>query len=79
MSVEVVKVEIKSVMDASGLEEAILAGRFTADQVVGVIGKTEGNGGVNDFTRILSDQAFRAVLTKHGTRDAAAVKQVPMV
>ena len=66
-------------MDAAGLEEAILAGRFTADQVVAVIGKTEGNGGVNDFTRILSDQAFRAVLTKHGTRDAAAVKQVPMV
>ncbi len=79
MAVEVVKVEIKSVMDASGLEEAILAGQFTADQVVAVIGKTEGNGGVNDFTRILSDQAFRAVLMKHGSRSAEAVKSVPMV
>ena len=66
-------------MDASGLEEAILAGQFTADQVVAVIGKTEGNGGVNDFTRILSDQAFRAVLMKHGSRSAEAVKSVPMV
>ena len=34
--------------------------------MVAVIGKTEGNGGVNDFTRILADQAFRAVLKKHG-------------
>jgi cyanuric acid amidohydrolase len=43
------------VQDASGLEERILAGQFTADEVVAVIGKTEGNGGVNDFTRILAD------------------------
>ena len=62
MATEVVKVELKNVQDASGLEAAILAGRFTADQVVAVVGKTEGNGGVNDFTRILADQAFRRVL-----------------
>ena len=43
-------------------------GRFGADEVIAVIGKTEGNGGVNDFTRILADQAFRRVLLKHGTR-----------
>lgn len=79
LAVDVVKVEIKSVMDASGLEEHIRAGRFKADEVVAVIGKTEGNGGVNDFTRILSDQAFRKVLMDHGTRDAAAVKKIPMV
>jgi ring-opening amidohydrolase-like protein len=79
LAVDVVKVEIKSVSDASGLEEFIRAGRFTADQVVAVIGKTEGNGGVNDFTRILSDQAFRKVLLDHGTRDVAAIKKVPMV
>ncbi len=79
MAVDVVKVEIKSVMDASGLEEFILAGRFKADDVIAVIGKTEGNGGVNDFTRILSDQAFRGVLACHGTRDTANIKQIPMV
>ena len=62
MAIEVAKVEIKSVMDASGLEECIKRGQFTADEVIAVIGKTEGNGGVNDFTRILSDQAFRAVV-----------------
>lgn len=79
MAVDVAKIEIKSVMDASGLAELIEAGRFRADDVVAVVGKTEGNGGVNDFTRILSDQAFRAVLTKHGTRSDALVKAVPMV
>ncbi len=79
MAVDVVKVEIKSVSDAAGLEDYIKAGRFKADEVVAVIGKTEGNGGVNDFTRILSDQAFRKVLMDHGTRSAAQVKQIPMV
>ena len=71
--------EIKSVSDASGLEELIQTGRMAADSVVAVIGKTEGNGGVNDFTRILSDTAFRGVLMKHGTRSEAAVGEIPMV
>ena len=79
MATEVVKVELKNVQDASGLEAAILAGQFTADQVVAVVGKTEGNGGVNDFTRILADQAFRRVLERHGRRSAEDVARVPMV
>ena len=79
MAVEVAKVELKSVQDASGLEARIRAGQFTADEVVAVIGKTEGNGGVNDFTRILADQAFRRVLQALGTRNAEDVARVPMV
>jgi len=79
MAIEVAKIEIKSVMDASGLAEHIGKGDFAADEVIAVIGKTEGNGGVNDFTRILSDQAFRSVLLKHGTRTADEIKQIPMV
>jgi cyanuric acid amidohydrolase len=47
--------------------------------VVAVIGKTEGNGGVNDFTRILADNAFRAALARHGKRSAEALRAVPMV
>ena len=62
MAFEVRKIEIKSVADASGLAELIDQGVFAADDVIAVIGKTEGNGGVNDFTRILADQAFRGVL-----------------
>ena len=79
MAIEVAKIILEHVQDASGLEERIRAGQFRADEVVAVIGKTEGNGGVNDFTRILADQAFRAVLAKHGKRSAEAIRAVPMV
>ncbi|MGH8262510.1 MAG: ring-opening amidohydrolase [Steroidobacteraceae bacterium] len=79
MAIEVAKIELKSVQDASGLDERIAAGQFTADQVIAVIGKTEGNGGVNDFTRILADQAFRRVLLRRGTRAEADIANIPMV
>ena len=79
MAIEVAKVELKSVQDASGLEACIRQGQFTADQVIAVIGKTEGNGGVNDFTRILADQAFRRVLLKSGRRGEAEIADIPMV
>ena len=77
--IEVRKVAIESVTDASGLAELIEAGVFAADDVLAVIGKTEGNGGVNDYTRILADRAFREVLAAHGTRSADQVRQVPLV
>src|SRR4051812_12697096 len=79
MSIEVAKVELKSVQDASGLEACLAAGRFTADEVIAVIGKTEGNGGGNDFTRILADQAFRRGLVGRGKRSEAEIAKVPMV
>ena len=80
MAIEVAKVELKTVQDASGLEGFIAAGKFRADEVIAVIGKTEGNGGVNDFTRILADQAFRPCADE--IRQAAARPKshnVPMV
>ncbi len=77
--VEVRKVAIESVTDASGLAALIDDGVFAADDVLAVIGKTEGNGGVNDYTRILADRAFRDVLLAKGSRSAAAVQQVPLV
>lgn len=79
MAIEVAKVELKTVQDASGLDASIRGGQFTADQVIAVIGKTEGNGGVNDFTRILADQAFRSVLMKAGHRSERDVANIPMV
>jgi cyanuric acid amidohydrolase len=76
--IEVRKVPIKSVADASGLDELITSGVMAADRVIAIIGKTEGNGGVNDYTRIIADTAFRDVLRKHGV-DEAQVKGVPIV
>ncbi len=79
MAVEVRKVVLESVGDASGLAALIDDGVFDADGVVAVVGKTEGNGGVNDFTRILADQAFRKVLMEKGTRPVEVVDEIPMV
>jgi ring-opening amidohydrolase-like protein len=79
MAIEVAKIELKHVQDASGLDECIATGKFTADEVIAVIGKTEGNGGVNDFTRILADQAFRQVLRKRGKRSEWEIANIPMV
>ena len=79
MAIEVAKIELKTVKDASGLETCIANGQFTADEIIAVIGKTEGNGGVNDFTRILADEAFRRVLLKKGNRSEADIAKIPMV
>ena len=79
MAIEVAKVELKTVQDASGVEERIKAGQFAADEIIAVVGKTEGNGGVNDFTRILADQAFRNVLLKYGKRSEDEIGKIPMV
>ncbi|HET7135582.1 MAG TPA: ring-opening amidohydrolase [Casimicrobiaceae bacterium] len=79
MAIEVAKIELKHVRDASGLEERIAAKQFAADEVIAVLGKTEGNGGVNDFTRLLADSAFRFVLQKYGKRKEHEVARIPMV
>jgi barbiturase len=78
MPFEVRKLEFKNVKDASGLAGLIDEGVFSADEVIAVIGKTEGNGGVNDYTRILADQAYRRVLLAKGSRTEEEVGQIPM-
>jgi cyanuric acid amidohydrolase len=77
--IEVRKVSLRHVSDASGLTALIEAGIVEADRVVAVIGKTEGNGGVNDYTRILADRAFREVLVAKGRRSMEQVREVPIV
>ncbi len=77
-AIEVRKVVLDSVSDASGLARLIDDGVMDASRVVAVIGKTEGNGGVNDYTRIIADRAFREVLIAKGA-PAEQVRQVPIV
>jgi cyanuric acid amidohydrolase len=71
--IEVRKIPIKHVSDASGLAELIDAKVIDANRVVAIIGKTEGNGGVNDYTRIIADRAFREILTDRGHPGATDV------
>ena len=77
-AIEVRKVPIHSVADAGELAKLIDDGVMQAGRVIAIIGKTEGNGGVNDYTRIIADRAFREVLVAKGA-DPEAVRQVPIV
>jgi ring-opening amidohydrolase-like protein len=77
-AIEVRKVPIHSVADASELTKLIDEGVFEAGRVIAIIGKTEGNGGVNDYTRIIADRAFREALVAGGA-DQEAVKEIPIV
>jgi ring-opening amidohydrolase-like protein len=77
--IEVRKIPLRHVSDASGLADLIDSRVLEADRVIAVIGKTEGNGGVNDYTRIIADRAFREVLLARGSRTPAQVAGVPIV
>src|SRR6478735_5320354 len=78
-AIEVRKIPLHNVSDASELEKLIDDGVFDADRIIAVIGKTEGNGGVNDYTRIIADRAFRQVIEAKGSRSSEEVKQIPIV
>lgn len=66
--------------DVSALDALIRAGRVDAASVVAVIGKTEGNGGVNDFTRGYFTQSLMAMLAAHrGTSPRQVTAEVPCV
>jgi cyanuric acid amidohydrolase len=77
-AIEVRKVPLHSVSDASELARLIDDGVLDAARVIAVIGKTEGNGGVNDYTRIIADRAFREVLVEKGA-PADQVAEIPIV
>lgn len=51
--------------DAVGIERAIADGRIDPARIVAILGKTEGNGNVNDFTRGFATQALTLMLEKH--------------
>ena len=72
------KIPFENVQDTSGLEAAIAAGDFAADDIVALIGKVEGNGGVNDFSRVLADRVLRDFLVEHAAKTRAEALQVPI-
>ena len=51
--------------DVSGIEAAISSGRVDPAGIVAILGKTEGNGNVNDFTRGFATQTITLMLEKH--------------
>src|SRR5437763_514244 len=51
--------------DVSGIARAIAEGRIRPGGIVAILGKTEGNGNVNDFTRGCATQSLTLMLERH--------------
>ncbi|UGY06381.1 ring-opening amidohydrolase [Bradyrhizobium quebecense] len=64
-SVDVVRISTKGPGDVSGLLSLIEQGRIDPKSIVAILGKTEGNGGVNDFTREFAVSALRTTLAPY--------------
>lgn len=62
MKIGVHKIAMAAPNDVSGLKALIDAGAVDPASIVAVIGKTEGNGGANDFTRGFATLSFQLLL-----------------
>jgi cyanuric acid amidohydrolase len=65
ISVDVVRIPTKGPGDVSGLIQLIEAGRIDPASILAILGKTEGNGGVNDFTREYAVSALSVALAPY--------------
>lgn len=66
--------------DVSGLEASIRAGTIRPQEIVAVIGKTEGNGGANDFTRALATRAMaECIAAASGLTPAQVAEDIPFI
>src|SRR5258708_35677515 len=66
--------------DLSALAQLIADGATRAEDIVAIIGKTEGNGGVNDFTRGYFTQTLMALLAGHlGKPATQLIHEIPCV
>jgi len=63
--VDVVLIPTRGPGDVSGLMNLIDAGKIGPASILAILGKTEGNGGVNDFTREFAVSALSAALAPH--------------
>jgi cyanuric acid amidohydrolase len=64
-SVDVIQIQTKGPGDVSGLMKLIEAGQIEPASILAILGKTEGNGGVNDFTREYAVSALCAALAPY--------------
>src|SRR5258708_16764601 len=64
-SVNVVRIATKGPGDVSGLLSLIEQGKIDPKSIVAILGKTEGNGGVNDFTREYAVSALCGALAPY--------------
>ena len=62
MKIDIHKIAMAAPNDVSGLQSLICTGGVDPETIVAVIGKTEGNGGANDFTRGFATLSFQLLL-----------------
>lgn len=80
MRVGVHKVRMNNPGDVSDLQRLIDSGAVKPEEIVALIGKTEGNGGANDFTRGFATQSFALLLAGHlGITPDAVTKRIAFV
>jgi cyanuric acid amidohydrolase len=64
-TVDVVRIATRGPGDVAGLQDLIAQRRIDPASILAILGKTEGNGGVNDFTREYAVAALCAALAPH--------------
>src|SRR5580700_826841 len=64
-TVDVIQIPTKGPGDVSGLINLIEAGKIVPASILAILGKTEGNGGVNDFTREYAVSALSFALAPY--------------
>src|SRR5579872_150014 len=74
ISVDVIRIPTKGPGDVSGFTQLISQGKIAPSSVLAVLGKTEGNGGVNDFTREYAVAALCDALCSHLKMSPRAVE-----
>lgn len=75
MDVNVYKLPMSGPEDVSSLKELIDGGEIKASEIIAVLGKTEGNGCVNDFTRGYCTASFKAYLAKELNKTEKEVEE----
>src|SRR6266436_5137427 len=80
MYAQAFKVGMRAPDDVSEAARLLDARAFSAEHVVAILGKTEGNGGVNDYTRALATLSFQILLAERsGQKVTAIAKRVPII
>ena len=74
------KVGMRAPDDVSEATALLDGGGFKAEHVVAILGKTEGNGAVNDYTRALATLSFQMLLASRTNRKIEEIaRRVPII
>ena len=80
MDANAFKVGMRAPDDVSAAAELLDRRAFSAEHVVAILGKTEGNGAVNDYTRALATLSFQMLLAERtGKKIQDIAKRVPII